>query len=267
MSDFEITRRRYAAIGFAQELGALAMRYYLNRESLAVSMKGAQDFLTVADGAVEQRFREMIADAFPGDGVVGEEAGGANAENLWIIDPIDGTSNFARDNPHWCVSIGFLRRGVPEAGVIFAPVMNELYEAQRGQGARRNGKTIHPSGETDIGRATIEIGWSSRRPHEDYIGLARATFEAGAQAKRSASGALGVCYAADGRTDGYMELHINAWDVAAGVIIAREAGAAVSNFFSGDALTTGNPILVATPALAPRLAAMMGLEAGELLTG
>lgn len=265
MSDSEITRRRYAAIGFAHELGALAMDYYSNREKLAVSMKGAQDFLTAADGAVEQRFRELVAEAFPGDGVMGEEAGGVNADNLWIIDPIDGTSNFARDNPHWCVSVGFLRKGVPEIGVIFMPVVNELYEAQRGKGARRNGKPIGPSGETDIRRATIEIGWSSRRPHGDYLAMIKSVFDAGAQAKRSASGALGICYAADGRTDGYLELHINSWDVAAGVVIAREAGAVVSDFFTGDALTKGNPILVSTPALAPMLAKAMGMKESDLL--
>ncbi|WP_342361037.1 inositol monophosphatase [Terrarubrum flagellatum] len=265
MTDSEIARRHLAAIGVARELGALALDYYSNREKLAVSMKGAQDFLTAADGAVEQRFRERIAEAFPGDGVMGEEAGGENAENLWIIDPIDGTSNFARDNPHWCVSIGFLRKGIPEIGVIFMPVMEELYEAVRGGGARRNGKAIRTSGEKDMGRATIEVGWSARLPYASYIDLLHKVFSSGAQPKRSASGALGMCYAADGRTDAYLELHINSWDVAAGVVIAREAGAVINDFFAGDGLTKGNPILVATPDLAETLADAMALSRSSLL--
>lgn len=257
--DTDIARRHLAAIAIAQELGALAMDYFTHREKLGVTMKGAQDFLTAADGAVEAQFRRRMAEIFPGDGVMGEETGGGHADNLWIIDPIDGTANFARDVPHWCISIGFLRRGVPECGVIFAPAMNEMYEAVRGGGARRNHKPIRVSGETDMARASIEIGWSSRLPFADYVGLVSAVGALGAGAKRSASGALGLCYAADGRTDGYMELHINSWDVAAGMVIAREAGAVVNDFFAGDGLMKGNPILAATPALAPVLAGMMGL--------
>lgn len=257
--DTDIARRHLASVAIAQELGALAMDYYTNREKLAVTMKGAQDFLTAADGAVEAQFRKRIAEIFPGDGVKGEEAGGANADHLWIIDPIDGTANFARDVPHWCISIGFLRKGVPECGVIYAPVMNEIYEAVRGGGARRNNKPIKVSGETDMARASIEIGWSSRLPFDDYVAMVRQVGAMGAGAKRSASGALGLCYAADGRTDGYLELHINSWDVAAGIVIAKEAGAVVNDFFAGDGLMSGNPILAATPALAPALSGVMGL--------
>jgi myo-inositol-1(or 4)-monophosphatase len=265
MIDPEIARRHLAAVALAHELGALAMEFYRNRDRLAVTMKGDQDFLTAADGAVEQRFRERIAETFPGDGVMGEEAGGANAAHLWIIDPIDGTANFARDNPHWCVSIGFLRDGRPEAGAIYAPAMGEMYEALRGGGARRNGAPVKASGETDMGRATIEVGWSSRKPWRDYVTLFGKVFEMGAQAKRSASGALGLCYAADGRTDGYLEIHINSWDVAAGLVIAREAGLVLNDFFAGEGLTKGNPILAITPALAPSLASAMGIAPADLL--
>lgn len=261
----DIAQRRYAALGFAQELGALALDYYVNRDKLAVSMKGAQDFLTAADGAVEQRFRELVAAAFPGDGVMGEEAGGVNAENLWIIDPIDGTANFAREVPNWCVSIGYLRRGVPEIGVIFAPAMNELYEGVRGGGARRNGKPIKVADTTEMARASIEIGWSGRRGLDAYVGLVAKVGGLGASVKRSASGALGMAYAADGRTDGYLELHINSWDVAAGVVIAREAGAVVNDFFAGDGLTQGNPIIAAAPAFADKLAAALGVSSEQLL--
>ncbi|MGL4323870.1 MAG: inositol monophosphatase family protein [Beijerinckiaceae bacterium] len=258
--DPQISRRHLAAIAIAQELGALAMDYYSNREKLAVTMKGTQDFLTAADGAVEAQFRKRIAEVFPGDGVMGEEAGGANAADLWIIDPIDGTANFARDVPHWCISIGFVKNGVPECGVIYAPVMNEMYDAMRGGGARRNNKPITVSGETDMTRASIEIGWSSRLPFADYVAMVAQVGAMGAGAKRSASGALGLCYAADGRTDGYCELHINSWDVAAGIVIAQEAGAIVNDFFAGEGLMKGNPILAATPALAPALAGLMRLK-------
>ena len=256
--DTGIAQRFLAMGGLALEAGALALRYFEDRSSLGVTMKGAQDFLTVADGAVEALLRTRIAEAFPGDAVLGEEGGGEAAERLWIVDPIDGTANFARGEPHWCVSIGFMQAGVPEIGAIYMPVIDELYLARRGGGATRNGRAIRASDTTDMARATIEVGWSSRRPASDYLGLVRRVMEAGANAKRSASGALGIAYVADGRTDAYAETHINSWDVAAGLVIAREAGAWTSDFFAGEGLAKGNPVLVAAPGVAGAMRGIAG---------
>ena len=109
----------------------------------AYSMKGQQDYLTVTDGAVEQFVREQIARRFPGDGVLGEEAGGlVEGPRLWIVDPIDGTANFARQIPHFCISLGLMVDGVMEAGAIYEPMHDELYIAQRGQGAWLNGRRM-----------------------------------------------------------------------------------------------------------------------------
>jgi myo-inositol-1(or 4)-monophosphatase len=257
-TDTEIAQRFLAMGGLALEAGALALRHYADRDSLGVTMKGAQDFLTVADGAVEALLRQRIAEAFPGDAVLGEEGGGEAAERLWIVDPIDGTANFARGEPHWCVSIGFMRAGVPEIGGIYMPVLDELYLARRGGGATRNGRAIRASDTADMRRATIEVGWSSRRPASDYLDLVRGVMAAGANAKRSASGALGIAYVADGRTDAYSESHINSWDVAAGLVIAREAGAWTSDFFAGEGLAKGNPVLVAAPGVADAMRRLAG---------
>jgi myo-inositol-1(or 4)-monophosphatase len=259
MTDAAIESRYLAALGLAQEAAAVAMSYFADSAKLNVSMKGAQDWLTAADGAVEAHIRQRIAAAFPGDGVMGEEMGGGDAEHLWIVDPIDGTANFARSHPHWCVSIGFLRRGVPEIGVIAAPVMGETWAARRGGGAVRNGKPIRVSEIDSFGRASIEVGWSTRRPASDYQALVKAVMDAGAAAKRCGSGALGLAFVADGRSEGYLETHINSWDVAAGVVIVAEAGGVLNPFFTGDALTAGNPILAAPPALARDLSAMSGI--------
>jgi myo-inositol-1(or 4)-monophosphatase len=259
MTDAAIESRYLAAQGLAREASALAMEYFTDRSKLSVSLKGAQDWLTAADGAVEKHLRERIAVAFPGDGVMGEEMGGGDANNLWIIDPIDGTANFARSHPHWCISIGFLRKGIPEIGVIAAPVMGETWAARRGGGATRNGKPIHVSEIADLKRASIEVGWSTRRPAADFLALVKAVMDDGAAAKRCGSGALGLAFVADGRSEGYLEAHINSWDVAAGMVIVAEAGGVTNRFFTGDALTTGNPILAAPPALAERLAEMSGI--------
>jgi myo-inositol-1(or 4)-monophosphatase len=260
MTDPAIESRYLAALGLAQEAAELAMTYFADSAKLAVSMKGAQDWLTAADGAVEAHIRKRVAAAFPGDAVMGEEMGGGDAENLWIVDPIDGTANFARAHPHWCVSIGFLRKGIPEIGVIIAPVMGETWAARRGGGAVRNGKPIRVSEIDSFSRAAIEVGWSTRRPGLEYQGIVKAVMDEGAAAKRCGSGALGLAFVADGRSEGYVETHINSWDVAAGVVIVAEAGGVLNPFFTGDALTEGNPILAAPPALAGRLSALSGIK-------
>ncbi len=250
----DLALRFAAAQTIVRDLGALALNYFNDRASLGITMKGAQDWLTIADGTVEAEFRTRIAALFPGDGVMGEEQGGTDSDALWIIDPIDGTANFAHGDRQWCISVGFLANGVPELGIIYAPAMDEMFLGQRGLGATLNGKPLRPSDTSEIARATIEIGWSNRRPLDEYLSRVKACFEAGANVKRGASGALGVVHVALGRTDAYAETHINAWDVAAGVVIAKEAGAYINDFFaSKEALKSGNPIICIAPALAPAL--------------
>ena len=245
-----LSARYHAAHGMALKLGETALSYFGRTDALEISMKGFQDWLTIADGTVEREFRAMIAEAFPGDAVMGEEQGGGTSERLWIIDPIDGTSNFARRDRQWCVSIGFVLNGRPELGLIHAPALGEMWLARRGGGATLNGLPIRCSTNTDLRRSTIECGWSTRRPTEEYLGIVTRLFAEGSSVKRSASGALGVAHAANGRTDAYIETHINSWDVAAGLVIAGEAGCRINAFCSGNWITEGNPILVAAPGIA-----------------
>jgi myo-inositol-1(or 4)-monophosphatase len=260
LSASELSARFHALGGIATELGHLANRYFNDRASLGTRMKGFQDFLTEADGAVEALFRQRIAEAFPGDAVMGEEMGGGDAERLWIIDPIDGTANFARGDRQWCVSIGFVLGGVPELGVIHAAALGETYLARRGHGATMNGQPIRVADTTDMRQATVEYGWSPRLPFAPYLEALGRLNAAGANIKRSASGALGVAHVAIGRTDGYGELHINSWDVVAGLVIAAEAGARISNFCSGSWVLNGNPILVTTPSLWDVMHAASGID-------
>lgn len=259
MTPAELDLRQYAVLGLVEEASRLALGYFSRKDSLGISMKGAQDWLTVADGAVENFLRGHLAVLFPDDGVIGEEGGGDAADAVWIIDPIDGTANFAHGDRSWCISIGFLLDGVPEIGIVSAPALGEIYLGRRGGGATLNGEPIKVSGATDIRRATVEFGWSTRIPVEDYLAMVGRGFAAGASVKRSGSGTLGLCHVACGRTDTYAELHINAWDVAAGLAIAAEAGADVNDFFSGDAIRSGNPILCCTPGLTQELERITGI--------
>lgn len=254
----DLARRRDAAAAIAVEAAALAARMRAEGGGVA-SLKGAQDFVTEADGATERFIRDRLARDFPGEAILGEEMGGAvdGAGPLWVLDPIDGTSNFARGSDRWCVSIGLVIGGRAVAGVIARHAPAEVFAAAEGQGATLNGAPIRAAPTIDIGRAIIECGWSLRRPIARFHGLAQAVMSLGAGLRCSGSGALGLAEAAAGRLDAYLELHINAWDAAAAMAIAREAGCWTNGFDSGDWLASGNPIGVGAPGLAVELAALM----------
>lgn len=256
----EIDARERTLAVVAREAGALAQKMFAGSRSLGVKLKGKQDFITVADGAVERMIVGRLSEKFPGDALLGEEGGArGRGEAVWIIDPIDGTANFAHRIPHYCVSIGLVSGGAPQLGAIAAPAYGELYLARRGRGAFLNGRRMRVAPARGMKQAIVELGWSSRRSVRAYAALLERVLRAGAVFKRAGSGALGLAYVADGRTHGYCELHINAWDVAAGLLMVTEAGGWVNDFWAGDALARGNPVLACTPALRAALVAATGV--------
>ena len=244
------------AKSLGREAGALAHRGF---GTTAGTLKGRHDVLTAMDAEVERFIRRAIAERFPGDTVIGEEEGGAASDRLWIIDPIDGTANYARGIPHYCVSIGFLEHGVPTIGVIHDPPHDALYAAAHGRGAWRNDVRLAVSPCDDLGAATVECGWSTRRPAQAYVDLVGRVLAAGGAIRRAGSGALGLVDVAAGRVEGYAELHINAWDCAAGIVLVREAGGVTNDFFAGDGLRAGNPLIATNAALCDKLAAVVGI--------
>jgi myo-inositol-1(or 4)-monophosphatase len=226
------------------------------------TLKGAQDYLTQTDGQIEHMVRHAVSEAFPSDGFLGEETGGAptSAGRLWIVDPIDGTANFARGIPHFCISLGLLQDGIPVLGAIYDPMHDELFLAAKGEGAYLNGERIKVSNVDSLSLACVEVGWNNRRTPEDFVDLAGKVVRAGAAFRRAGSGALGLAYVAAGRSDAYVELHINAWDVAAGLLLVTEAGGRVNDFWAADALRQGNCVLACNAALAPAASAMTGIS-------
>jgi myo-inositol-1(or 4)-monophosphatase len=260
MKEGELDAREQALAEIMREAGELARRLYLHPESLGVTLKGKQDYLTLADGEVERLIVRRLGEQFPKDAVLGEEGGAqGRGDALWIIDPIDGTANFAHRIPHFSISIGFLSGGQPQLGAIAAPMYGEVFRARRGRGAFCNERRMSVAATTDINRAIIELGWSVRRPARAYAALLERVLGAGATFLRAGSGALGLAYVADGRTHGYCELHINAWDVAAGVLLVQEAGGWTNDFFAGDALENGNPVLACAPGLREALVSITGV--------
>jgi myo-inositol-1(or 4)-monophosphatase len=225
----------------------------------SVSMKGRHDVVTAMDAEVERYVRAAIADRYPDDAVVGEEEGGAYGERLWLIDPIDGTANYARGIPRYAVSLGYLENGVPAVGVVYDPSLDRLYTGARGEGAWCNGARLAVSHCADLDAASVECGWSTRRPAADYLALLARVFAAGCSPRRMGSGALGLADVAAGRFDAYCELHINAWDCAAGILLVTEAGGRCNDFFGGDGLRLGNALLATNAALGEKLAAATGI--------
>jgi myo-inositol-1(or 4)-monophosphatase len=229
----------------------------------SASLKGRHDIVTAMDSEVERFIRARILARYPDERMVGEEegatGGGGGSDRVWVVDPIDGTANYARGIPRYCVSIGWLERGAPSLGVIYAPAEDALYAAETGGGAWLNGKRMAVSACADLEATTIECGWSTRRPNAEYVELVRRVFDAGCVMRRAGSGALGIADVAAGRIEGYCELHINAWDVAAGLVLVHEAGGRTNTFFTGDALANGNPVLVANPMLYDSLTRITGV--------
>jgi myo-inositol-1(or 4)-monophosphatase len=260
VSPAELARRLPIAASLAREAAALAAR--LREEGAgAASMKGAQDFVTVADGETEAFLRTRLGALFPGEPVLGEEQGGAIAADgpLWVLDPIDGTSNYTRGGDRWCVSVGLAWSSRAVLGAIARHAPDEIVAGAAGCGATLNGRGIRAAETREMARATVELGWSLRTPLDAFLALSARVMHAGAGLRCGGSGALGLADVAIGRCDAYLELHINAWDACAALAIAREAGCWSNAFDSGEWLARGNPVGIAAPGLAA--AATSWLEA------
>ena len=251
--------RHLCAEAVAREAGRLMRRRFEDRSSFSLSFKGHQDYLTEVDGEVERLVVSRRSALFPGDSFIGEEGSREASHSVWVIDPIDGTANFARGIPHFCVSIAHLEDYRPSVGVIYDPMRDEMYSAAVGAGATLNGVPLEVSGVPDIRSATVEIGWNMRSGPRSFLAVVEKVMREGAGMIRAGSGALGMAFVAAGRTDAYIETHINAWDVLAGLLLVHEAGGHVSDFLAGEGLAKGNPVLACTPQLREVLARASGI--------
>ncbi|MDK1481656.1 inositol monophosphatase family protein, partial [Sinorhizobium sp. 6-117] len=211
----------------AREAGTVALDYFNRRETLVIETKrDPQDVVSIADREVEMLIRDRFAEAYPDDGLLGEEYGlePGNSGFTWVIDPIDGTSPFVNGMPNWCVSIALLHDGVPVVGVISAPCHDELYAAALGRGARLNGKPLSLDASRTIRNAVTGIG-ANNHVTPAFVGrMVEKLLEAGGNFVRNGSGALMLAYVAAGRLVGYYEPYMHAWDCLAGYCLVKEAG-------------------------------------------
>lgn len=259
LSDADLSSRLKAASDAVWEAGQLVLSYGQRPAVLDVREKAPQDLVTAADHASDALLKRRLAAAFPTDAFLTEESGGEVGEHLWVIDPIDGTGNFARGLGHFCVSVAFLDGGRPRLGLIYDPTRDELFMAQEGAGARCNGRLMSVSPASEPGKALVDAGYSHRHPKADYLSIVERLVSKGYGFCQAGSAALGLAYVGDGRLDAFCELHLHAWDVLAGLLIVREAGGWSSDFLAGDGLLRGNPVLACAPGLADGLRRLTGI--------
>jgi myo-inositol-1(or 4)-monophosphatase len=254
----DLLARHRAGLDIVREAGALALDYYRRRASLPIERKGLQDFVSEADKKTEDLIVERLSRLFPDDSILGEEGGlRQKGPLLWVIDPIDGTANFLRGIPHWCVSVGMIAGGKAALGFLFNPVTGEMFSAFAGGGAFLDGERIQVSGLSDLAQSNIGMGYAHRLPLAPFVAEMEASLRAGIDCRTLGSGALDLGFVAAGRLDATYYGHINLWDVAGGLAIVAEAGGIASDFMAGDAATYGNELLVATPALYEPLRTML----------
>jgi myo-inositol-1(or 4)-monophosphatase len=221
--------------GMAREAGALLMDYF--RQHVKIEYKGGADLVTVADRESEALILERIRKQFPKHDVMGEEGTRieTGSDYKWYVDPLDGTTNFVHGYPVFCVSLGVEYRGRRIAGVVYDPTRDEMFAAEFGGGARLNDTVIHVSATPTLGECLIATGFPSQKRHKNpniyfYHQLTLRTHGV----RRAGSAALDLCNVASGRFDGFWEFNLNPWDTAAGVLIAEEAGATVTDFSGGE---------------------------------
>jgi myo-inositol-1(or 4)-monophosphatase len=223
-------------------------------EHLQVSRKGPADFVSAADLRVERVLREELSKARPGWALVTEEKGGglpADKEDAWIADPIDGTTNFLHGIPHFCVTIAHWRNGEIVAGIIYQPIGDELYWAERGMGAYHNRRRLRVSARQNLADALVATGmpFKGKPKHPRYMETLAAVMPEVAGIRRFGAAALDLAWVAAGRFDGFWEYGLHPWDMAAGILLIREAGGAVSDTDGGDEMLARGEVLAATPAL------------------
>jgi myo-inositol-1(or 4)-monophosphatase len=231
----------------ARKAGRKLVRDFGEVENLQVSLKGPGDFVSAADRKAEQVIRDELMEARPNYGWLGEESEpveGKDPTRRWIVDPLDGTTNFLHGLPHWCVSIGLEHKGEIVAGVILDPIRDEIFVAEKGQGAWLNDRRIRVSARRDISAMIFATGvpWGDSEELSKSLADMAKLLPRCAGVRRFGAAALDLAYVAAGRYDGFWERGINAWDIAAGICILREAGALYGSLTEGEVLETGDII-------------------------
>ncbi|WP_100656415.1 inositol-1-monophosphatase [Alteromonas flava] len=242
------------AVRAARVAGNIIARGFENRDDLDTQSKAKNDFVTRIDKEAEQAIISKIKQSYPDHAFYGEESGkqGSDETFTWIIDPLDGTTNFIKGIPHFCVSIALLHKGRLDQGVVFDPIRGELFTASKGAGAQLNGYRIRTGKQKDLEQTVLATAFPFKQKDTlaSYTDSFTRIFTAAGDIRRTGSAALDMAYVAAGRFDGYWERGVQPWDIAAGELLVREAGGLVTDFkgnndplYAGE-MVAGSPRVV-----------------------
>ena len=234
------------AVRAARAAGQIILRYMNRLDGLAVIEKQRHDYVSEVDRLAEAEIIRELKRAFPRDALLAEESGASGkSRNVWVIDPLDGTHNYLRGFPHFAVSIGLLENGEPTLGVVYDPLRDELFTADKGNGAYLNDRRIRVGKRDGLVGALLATGFPfrQRRHLEAQLGMTRALLAEAEDIRRTGSAALDIAYVAAGRLDGFYEIGLKPWDMAAACVLVREAGGRYCDFSGRDGLPeSGNLI-------------------------
>ncbi|HZY33095.1 MAG TPA: inositol monophosphatase family protein [Rhodanobacter sp.] len=248
----------------ARSAGNVILRYMNRIDGLNIVEKQQMDFVSEVDKLAEAEIIKELRRAYPDHAILAEESGATGKGPLtWVIDPLDGTHNYLRGIPHFCVSIALLEKGVPIHAVVFDPLRDELYTASKGDGAYLNDRRMRVGKRENLGGAMIATGFPFRqREHlTAQLDMTRAILGQAEDIRRSGSAALDLAYVAAGRYDGYFEIGLKPWDMAAGVLLVHEAGGRYCDFAGRDGIPASGNIVAGNLNVAKAMVDAIGQQA------
>lgn len=258
------------AVRAARKAGNLIAKHYETPDSVETTQKGTNDFVTNVDRDAEHMIIDVIRKSYPKHTIISEECGeleGEDKDVQWIIDPLDGTTNFVKRFPHFAVSIAVRIKGRTEVAVVYDPMRNELFTASRGQGAQLNGYRLRGTNAKDLSGTILATGFpfKAKQHANSYINVIGKLFTECADFRRTGSAALDLAYVAAGRVDGFFEVALKPWDFAGGELLVRESGGVVTDFVGGHNHYSSGNIVAGNPRVVKGILNTMREELSEAL--
>ena len=256
------------AVRAAREAAVIMIRNLNRIERLEVLQKRHNEFVSQVDRLAEEAIIDVIKEYYPEHSILAEESGkSGDHEYEWIIDPLDGTTNYLHGFPVFSVSIAVMLKGQLEHGVVYDPLRQELFTASRGQGAQLDDRRIRVSKRTQMRQSLIATGFPYRGKDQlidDYLGMLKEVIKQSTGVRRTGSAALDLCYVAAGRVDGFWEMDLKKWDIAAGALILKEAGGRISDYRGTDNYLNSGHVVAGNPKIYLALSELLTPYASDL---
>ena len=266
MDHQELEERRRIAEHIARDAGKVVREQFENLDRLEIETKGRQDFVSQADRDTEAIIRAALATAFPHEGFLGEETGGDVSEPVWVVDPIDGTTNFLRGIPMFAISIAWVHEGRCQVGVIYEPATNRMFSATKTGAATLNGRALSVRPCKSLDTAIVAFGYSERSGTEAFLERFPRVLRAHAEFRRLGAATIGLVAVASGQTDAFFQMHLSPWDVLAGLLIVERAGGVTNDFLARNGIRNGNVCFCASPGIAHPLAELLDVSPATFLS-